>query len=176
MRTFHALSLEILREAGQPIAPVLDRETVPRTAVPLATAAEWRRLATMISRLKLDVGVDAVTGAADPHTGATAREFVAYEAGLAEAGGLDFDDLVIGAARTSSLTRFRTPMPCCWRRPPTTSCWLAMMISRSSSRAHIARGPTTGLHRSQPMLLNQQANHPTIGEAPKWLGRATVSR
>jgi len=82
MRTFHALSLEILREAGQPIAPVLDRETVPRTAVPLATAAEWRRLATMISRLKLDVGVDAVTGAADPHTGATAREFVAYEAGL----------------------------------------------------------------------------------------------
>jgi DNA helicase-2/ATP-dependent DNA helicase PcrA len=30
VRTFHAISLEILREAGQPIAPVLHRETVLR--------------------------------------------------------------------------------------------------------------------------------------------------
>ena len=111
VRTFHALSLEILCEAGQPIAPVLDRETVLRTAFPLATAAERHRLATMISRLKLDLGVDAATVAADPDAGATARAFVAYKAGLAEAGGLDFDDLVIGAARTSSWTRSRTLMP-----------------------------------------------------------------
>ena len=99
VRTFHALGLEILKEAGQPVAPLLDRETVLRTALPLATAAERRRLDTVISRLKLDLGVDVEAVAADPEAGPAARAFVAYERAIAESGGLDFDDLVVRAVR-----------------------------------------------------------------------------
>jgi superfamily I DNA/RNA helicase len=95
VRTFHALGLEILREAGRPVAPLLDRETVLRSAVPRATAADRRRLDTVISRLKLDLGVVAEAVARDPEAGPAARAFVAYERALAEAGGLDFDDLIV---------------------------------------------------------------------------------
>jgi DNA helicase-2/ATP-dependent DNA helicase PcrA len=99
VRTFHALGLEILREAGQPIAPLLDRETVLRQALPGSSPAERRRLDTVISRLKLDLAIDAETIAADPEAGPMARAFVAYERALTEAGGLDFDDLVVRAVR-----------------------------------------------------------------------------
>jgi superfamily I DNA/RNA helicase len=99
VRTFHALGLEILREAGQSVAPLLDRETVLRTALPGSTVAERRRLDTVISRLKLDLGVTAEEVAGDPEAGPSARAFVAYEQALADAGGLDFDDLVVHAVR-----------------------------------------------------------------------------
>ena len=99
VRTFHALGLEILREAGRPVAPLLDRETILQTALPRSTAGERRRLDTLISRLKLDLGVDVAAVAADPEAGPAARAFVAYERALAEAGGLDFDDLVVRAIR-----------------------------------------------------------------------------
>jgi len=99
VRTFHALGLEILREAGQPVAPLLDRETVLRQALPGASPAERRRLDTVISRLKLDLAADAETVAADPEAGPAARAFVAYERALSTAGGLDFDDLVVRAIR-----------------------------------------------------------------------------
>jgi superfamily I DNA/RNA helicase len=99
VRTFHALGLEILREAGQPVGPLLDRETILRGALPGSTAAERRRLDTVISRLKLDLGVDANAVAADPDAGPAARAFVAYERAIADAGGLDFDDLVVRAIR-----------------------------------------------------------------------------
>jgi superfamily I DNA/RNA helicase len=99
VRTFHALGLEILRQAGRPVAPLLDRETILVSALPGSTAAERRRLDTVISRLKLDIGVDAETVGRDPAAGPLARAFVAYERALAEAGGLDFDDLVIRAIR-----------------------------------------------------------------------------
>jgi len=99
VRTFHALSLEILREAGQPIAPLLDRDTVLRAALPRVSAAERRRLDTAISRLKLDLGVDVEAVSRDPAAGPTARAFVAYEHALAAAGGLDFDDLVVRSIR-----------------------------------------------------------------------------
>ncbi|MCI0584462.1 MAG: ATP-dependent helicase [Chloroflexi bacterium] len=99
VRTFHALGLEILREAGQPVAPLLDRETVLRTVLPDSGIAERRRLDTVISRLKLDLGVSADAVAADPEAGPAARAFVAYERGLAVAGGLDFDDLVVRSTR-----------------------------------------------------------------------------
>jgi superfamily I DNA/RNA helicase len=99
VRTFHALGLEILRQAGRPVAPLLDRDAVLASALPGSAPAERRRLDTIISRLKLDIGVDAETVGADPAAGPLARAFVAYERALAEAGGLDFDDLVIRAIR-----------------------------------------------------------------------------
>ena len=99
VRTFHALGLEILREAGQPVAPLLDRESVLRKVLPLSSPAERRRLDTVISRLKLDLGVTAEAVAADPDAGPAARAFVAYERAIAEADGLDFDDLVVRAIR-----------------------------------------------------------------------------
>jgi len=99
VRTFHALGLEILREAGQPVAPLLDRETVLRAVLPDSSIAERRRLDTVISRLKLDLGVSADAVAAYPEAGPAARAFVVYERGLAAAGGLDFDDLVVRSTR-----------------------------------------------------------------------------
>jgi superfamily I DNA/RNA helicase len=97
VRTFHALGLEILRDAGRLVEPLVDRMTVLRTAVPAADGAERRRLDTAFSRLKLDLGVTAAEVAADPEPGPIARAFVAYEAAVAATGGLDFDDLVARA-------------------------------------------------------------------------------
>ena len=99
VRTFHALGLEILRESGRAVAPLLDRETVLTSALPDSMPAERRRLDTVISRLKLDLGVDPEAVAGDPDAGPAARAFVAYERALAAAGGLDFDDLVVRSVR-----------------------------------------------------------------------------
>ena len=100
VRTFHALGLEVLRDAGQPVEPLVDRMALLRRVAPEAGPAGWRMLDTAISRLKLDLGVDAAAVAADPDAGPIARTYVAYEAAIAEAGGLDFDDLVARALRT----------------------------------------------------------------------------
>lgn len=99
VRTFHALGLEILRDADESVAPLLDREAVLREVLPAATAAELRRLDTVISRLKLDLDVRPEAVAEDPEAGPTARAFVAYERAIASAGGLDFDDLVVRSLR-----------------------------------------------------------------------------
>jgi DNA helicase II / ATP-dependent DNA helicase PcrA len=99
VRTFHALGLEILRDAGQPVEPLVDRMALLRGVAPDGDPAGWRALDTAISRLKLDLGVDADSVAADPDAGPIARAFVAYEAALAATGGLDFDDLVARALR-----------------------------------------------------------------------------
>ena len=72
VRTFHALGLEILREAGRSVAPLLDREAVLRSVVPRSSAAERRRFDTVISRLKLDLGVTADEVARDPDAGPAA--------------------------------------------------------------------------------------------------------
>jgi len=99
IRTFHALGLEMLREAGRPIAPLLDREEVLRTVRPDAAPAERRRLDTILSRFKLDLDVDPAAIDADPEAGPVARTYAAYEAEIARRGGLDFDDLVARALR-----------------------------------------------------------------------------
>ncbi|MBI3746104.1 MAG: ATP-dependent helicase [Chloroflexi bacterium] len=112
VRTFHALGLEILRGAGEPVSPLIDRETAIRTILPLATDAEIRRLDTVFSRLKLDLDVTAGDVAADPEAGPIARAFVAYEAAIAAAGGLDFDDLV---ARALHLLEGRPEVLAEWR-------------------------------------------------------------
>ncbi len=100
VRTFHALGLEILRDSGATVEPLVDRMALLRLVAPDAGPARWRTLDTAISRIKLDLGVDAAAVAADPEAGLIARTFVAYEAAIAESGGLDFDDLVARALRT----------------------------------------------------------------------------
>ena len=139
VRTFHALGLEILRDAGQPVEPLVDRLALLRRVAPDAGPAGWRTLDTAISRLKLDLGVDAAAVAADPEAGPIARTFVAYEAAIAEAGGLDFDDLVARVLRTP---RGRTP--CCW------SGGAADARTCSSTRRRISIAPSSGWRCSSP--------------------------
>ncbi len=99
VRTFHALGLEILRDAGDRVEPLVDRmDVLPRVA-PEAGPSGWRRLDTAFSRLKLDIGVTADEVATDSEPGPVARAFLAYEAELAAEGGLDFDDLVARSLR-----------------------------------------------------------------------------
>ncbi len=98
VRTFHALGLEILRDAGRPPA-LVPRERVLRAAFPGADPATRRRLDDAFSRLKLDLGVTAAELARDPDPGPVARAFLVYEAALRAAGASDFDDLVAGALR-----------------------------------------------------------------------------
>jgi DNA helicase-2/ATP-dependent DNA helicase PcrA len=98
VRTFHALGLEILRDAGR--APSLvPRDRVLRQVFPGADVTTRRRLDDAFSRMKLDLGLTAEEVAADPAPGHVARAFVAYERALAAAGAIDFDDLVAGALR-----------------------------------------------------------------------------
>ncbi len=99
IRTFHALGREILRDAGVPVEPLVDRSELLRELWPMITPAEIGRLDTAFSRLKLEHAVDAAEIEADPDAGPIARAFVAYEAAIAERGGLDFDDLVRRALR-----------------------------------------------------------------------------
>jgi DNA helicase-2/ATP-dependent DNA helicase PcrA len=98
VRTFHALGLEILRDAG--VRPELrGRDAVLRRACPDLDAAARRTLDGAFSRLKLDLAVTAADVRRDPAPGPVARAFLAYEAALAEAGAIDFDDLVALALR-----------------------------------------------------------------------------
>ena len=98
VRTFHALGLEILRDAGRP-PTLVPRGRLLRRVVPEADAAARRRLDDAFSRLKLDLAVTAADVARDPDPGPVAQAFLACEAALAAAGAMDFDDLVAGAIR-----------------------------------------------------------------------------
>src|SRR5206468_1266548 len=62
-----------------------------------ADEAALVRLDTVVSRLKVELGVSAADVAGDPEAGPLARAFVAYEAAVAATGGLDFDDLILRA-------------------------------------------------------------------------------
>ena len=99
VRTFHALGLEILRDAGVSVDPIVDRLAILRRVEPGVGPAGWRRLDTAFSRLKLDLGLTAADVAVDPEPGPIARAFLAYEAEIAAAGGVDFDDLVATAVQ-----------------------------------------------------------------------------
>jgi superfamily I DNA/RNA helicase len=99
IRTFHALGMEILREAAVRVDPLLDRETILQAVRPDADAAERRRLDTLLSRFKLDLGVTAADVEADPEAGVVARTCAAYEREIERRGGLDFDDLVARSVR-----------------------------------------------------------------------------
>jgi superfamily I DNA/RNA helicase len=97
VRTFHALGLEILRSSGGVMPQLVDREPILQAIAPEASPAEHARFDTLISRLKLELQVTAEEVASDPDAGPLARTFVAYEAALAEAAAMDFDDLVLRA-------------------------------------------------------------------------------
>ena len=99
VRTFHALGREILRDAAIPVEPLLDRDEVLRELFPIATAADRGRLDLAFSRLKLDLRVTADDVARDPAPGPVARAFIAYQGAVRDAGGVDFDDLVVLALR-----------------------------------------------------------------------------
>ena len=112
VKTFHALGREILADAGVPVEPLLDRETVLRDLWPDIDRNSVRRLDDAFSRLKLDIGVTAADVATDSEPGHIARAFLAYEQALDDAAGLDFDDLVARSlrmldARPSLLARWR---------------------------------------------------------------------
>ena len=97
VRTFHALGREILHDAGVAVDPLADRPATLREVAPWADEATLLRLDTVVSRLKVELGVAAADVASDPGAGPMARAFVAYEAALATAGALDFDDLILRA-------------------------------------------------------------------------------
>ena len=98
VRTFHALGLEILRDAG--VDPRLRaRDAILGRACPDLDPATRRRLDGAFSRLKLDLGLTAGDVARDPAPGPVARAFLVYEAALADARAVDFDDLVALALR-----------------------------------------------------------------------------
>ena len=99
IRTFHALGLEMLREAGEATEPLVDRDEILRAVRPDASVAERRRFDTILSRFKLDLDVDPTEIERDPHAGPVARTYAAYEAEIRRRGGLDFDDLVARALR-----------------------------------------------------------------------------
>ena len=112
VRTFHALGLEILRGAGEPVEPLVDREEVLRAVLPAAPLAELRRLDTVFSRLKLDLDVSIDDIEVDPEAGPVARAYVAYQRAIAATGGLDFDDLV---ARAVHVLERRADQRSAWR-------------------------------------------------------------
>ena len=112
IRTFHALGLEMLRAAGEPVEPLVDRDEILRAAVPSATSAERRRFDTILSRFKLDLDVDPLEIERDPEAGPVARAYAAYEAEIRRRGGLDFDDLV---ARALLLLEGRPEVLATWR-------------------------------------------------------------
>jgi superfamily I DNA/RNA helicase len=95
VRTFHALGREILRDAGLPVGQMVDRAAILREVTPGADDSAVLRLDTLLSRLKVEMGVTASVVAADPEAGPVARAFVAYEAAVKAKGGLDFDDLIL---------------------------------------------------------------------------------
>jgi superfamily I DNA/RNA helicase len=113
IRTFHALGLEVLREAGEPTEPLLDREEVLRAARPDLSLADRRKLDTLLSRLKLDLDVSPDDIERDPEAGPVARAFVDYEREIERRGGLDFDDLV---ARSLHLLEARAEVLDRWRQ------------------------------------------------------------
>ena len=100
VRTFHALGREILRDARVAVEPLAERNAILRTVAPWADEAALARLDTLISRLKVGLGVTAEAVAGDTEAGPLARVFVAYEAAVRASGGLDFDDLILRAVAT----------------------------------------------------------------------------
>jgi superfamily I DNA/RNA helicase len=97
VRTFHALGREILCDAGFAVGPLADRPAILAKVAPWADEAGLLRLDTIVSRLKVELGVSAAQVAADPEAGPNARAFVDYEAAVLASGGLDFDDLILRA-------------------------------------------------------------------------------
>jgi ATP-dependent DNA helicase UvrD/PcrA len=102
VRTFHALGREILKDAGRPVEPLVDRRSLLGEIEGELSPAAFQRLDDGFSRLKLDLAVDTArlavevraAGALGHPAGPVVQAFLRYEAALTERGALDFDDLV----------------------------------------------------------------------------------
>ncbi len=143
VKTFHALGREILADGGERVEPLLDREAVLRDIWPDIERGAIRRLDDAFSRLKLEIGVTAREVATDTAPGPVARAFLAYEAAIEDAGGLDFDDLVARAVRLLGA------------RPPLLRRWRAKC-------EHLLVDETQDVDRTQlrlALLLAAPANH-----------------
>ena len=99
VRTFHALGLEILHDAGGAVGPIADRASILESLFPDLGRAGLGELDATISRLKVDLGVSGAEVARDEAAGPVARSYLAYEQSLAASGSLDFDDLGAGALK-----------------------------------------------------------------------------
>ena len=100
IRTFHALGLEMLRAAGEPVEPLLDRDEVMRAVRPDAARRRAPAPSTRSSRGSSSTSTSIPTAIErDPDAGPVARTYAAYEAEIRRRGGLDFDDLVARALR-----------------------------------------------------------------------------
>ncbi len=95
VRTFHALGLEILRDAGRAPGRIVDRAAVLRRLFPRLPGAAIHHLDDAIARTKLDPGASA---GATPDVHLESRT-AAYRQALVEADAVDHDDLVAGALR-----------------------------------------------------------------------------
>src|SRR5688572_8930719 len=113
VRTFHALGREVLGAAGEAVEPLVDRMALLRRLRPGSTPAELRRFDDLISRCKLDRGLEPDALPADALADPDVRLFVTYEAAVRATGGLDFDDLVVRALRLFE------------RRPDVLAVWRA---------------------------------------------------
>ena len=113
VRTFHALGLEILRDAVGATVAIADRAGLVAGLFPDLDDAELAELDTAISRLKVEHGVSADDVESDPDPGPIAVRFAAYERALEDRGALDFDDLVLGALR---VLRSNAELLARWRR------------------------------------------------------------
>ena len=97
IRTFHALGLEILRDATGRTPAIADRRGLTARLFPDLDDERLASLDTAISRLKVELGVSAADIAADPEAGPIAVRFTTYQQALNERGELDFDDLILAA-------------------------------------------------------------------------------
>ena len=99
VRTFHALGLEILRDAGGTGPTIADRTGLIWRLFPDLDDDTVAELGTAISRFKVEFGATLAEVEADPDAGPIARRFVAYQHALGDRGAIDFDDLILGALR-----------------------------------------------------------------------------
>jgi superfamily I DNA/RNA helicase len=97
VRTFHALGREMLRSSGASVDPLIDRVPLLRRLVPGIDAPRLRLLDDRFSRWKLDRGLRLADVEAFDVPVDGSAEFIAYERAIRDAGGLDFDDLVVRA-------------------------------------------------------------------------------
>jgi superfamily I DNA/RNA helicase len=144
--TFHALGREILLGAGQRVEPIVDRAELLRELVGSIDGGRLGRIETALARLKIERALrppDDRDTAPDPSRhAALIALFDRYEMALADLGGLDFDDLVVGAVRLLE------------REPSALSAWRARI-------AHLLVDEVQDLDRAQLRLalLLSAPNH-----------------
>jgi hypothetical protein len=125
VRTFHALGREILRSAGVPVEPLVDRAALLRRLFPGVDAVRLRWLDDRMSRLKLDRGLrlEDAAGVADGADGAAEPGLAEFVSGTRRRSGR--------RAGSTSTISWSERCPCSSRRSPISlaggrpvrTCW-----------------------------------------------------